>query len=142
MHAAPSVDVTAHHRPADRIALGFTKGLRSCADTFFACRHGHCAIVLETVAAVPGMVGATITHCPAEIDAGREANVAAPALARNYWKLPAEATLRDVVLVVRADEGQHRDVNHRFAGELARGEVDEQAVSPYLAHADDIRVVA
>ena len=26
MHAAPSVDVTAHHRPADRIALGFTKG--------------------------------------------------------------------------------------------------------------------
>lgn len=54
-----------HHRPldfSDRIALGFTKMLRFCADTFFAKRYGHRAIVLETVAAVPGMVGATLTH--------------------------------------------------------------------------------
>ena len=33
-----------------------------CADTFFAKRYGHRAVVLETVAAVPGMVGATINH--------------------------------------------------------------------------------
>ena len=54
-----------HHVPkglSDRFALGFTKLLRFCADTFFAKRYGHRAIVLETVAAVPGMVGATITH--------------------------------------------------------------------------------
>src|SRR3569833_544552 len=36
--------------------------LRFCADTFFAKRYGHRASVLETVAAVPGMVGATLTH--------------------------------------------------------------------------------
>lgn len=54
-----------HHAPhgfSDRFALGFTKLLRFSADTFFAKRYGHRAIVLETVAAVPGMVGATIQH--------------------------------------------------------------------------------
>ena len=30
----------------------------------------------------------------------------------SYWKLPLEATLRDVILVVRADEAHHRLVNH------------------------------
>ena len=62
---APLVDLTVHHAPenfSDRLALGFTKVLRFCADTFFAKRYGHRAIVLETVAAVPGMVGATLTH--------------------------------------------------------------------------------
>src|SRR3954463_1502701 len=62
---APLVDLFVHHRPlgaGDRVALAFTKLLRFCADTFFAKRYGHRAIVLETVAAVPGMVGATINH--------------------------------------------------------------------------------
>jgi hypothetical protein len=45
-----------------RLDPAFTKLLRLCADTFFAKRYGHRAIVLETVAAVPGMVGATLTH--------------------------------------------------------------------------------
>ncbi|MEO6248789.1 MAG: alternative oxidase [Sphingomicrobium sp.] len=55
----------AHHEAqgfSDHFALGFTKLLRFCADTFFAKRYGHRAIVLETVAAVPGMVGAMFTH--------------------------------------------------------------------------------
>ena len=34
-------------------------------------------------------------------------------------QLPANATLRDVVIVVRADEAHHRDVNHGFANSLA-----------------------
>jgi ubiquinol oxidase len=62
---APFVDLSIHHAPkgiSDRIAFGFTKMLRFCADTFFAKRYGHRAVVLETVAAVPGMVGATINH--------------------------------------------------------------------------------
>jgi ubiquinol oxidase len=201
----PKTDLTAHRKPADAadaIAFGFVKALRFCADTFFAKRYGHRAVVLETVAAVPGMVGATLnhlkclrrmcddrgwiktlmdeaenermhlmtfievakptaferfvvlaaqwvfylfffglylvssrtahrvvgyfeeeavisyTHYLAEIDEGRSKNVAAPAIARRYWGLPAEATLRDVVEVVRADEAHHRDVNHGFADEL------------------------
>lgn len=203
---APFVDLGVHHRPkgvSDRIAFGFTKALRWTADTFFAKRYGHRAVVLETVAAVPGMVGATInhlqclrrmcddkgwiktlmdeaenermhlmtfievakpswfersviigvqwvfylaffalylispktahrvvgyfeeeavisyTHYLAEIDEGRSPNVAAPEIAKRYWGLPEGATLRDVVLVVRADEAHHRDVNHGFADELA-----------------------
>ena len=41
---------------SDDIALGITLTLRFFADTFFAKRYGHRAVVLETVAGVPGMV--------------------------------------------------------------------------------------
>ena len=225
----PFVDLSVHHRPqglSDRIAYGFTKSLRFCADTFFAKRYGHRAIVLETVAAVPGMVGATINHLKAlrrmcddngwirtlmdeaenermhlmtfievakptlferlvilgvqwvfylaffalylvsartahrvvgyfeeeavlsytlylkEIDEGRSANVPAPEIAKRYWGLPDDATLRDVVLVVRADEAHHRDVNHGFANELAGREVDQAKVAPSPPHNSGMRLVA
>ena len=49
----PDADPPVHHVPngfSDRFALGFTKLLRFFADTFFAKRYGHRAIVLETVA--------------------------------------------------------------------------------------------
>ena len=228
MSQIPMVDLGVHHAPrdlSDRIALGFTKLLRFCADTFFAKRYGHRAIVLETVAAVPGMVGATLTHLKAlrrmeddrgwirtlmeeaenermhlmtfievakptlfermvilgvqwvfylaffalylvssrtahrivgyfeeeavisytlylkEIDEGRSPNVPAPAIARHYWHLPDDATLRDVVLVVRADEAHHRDVNHGFASELAGLEVSGP-VAPYPRHASELKLAA
>ena len=47
---------------SDYFAYGFTKGMRWFADTFFRKRYGHRAVVLETVAAVPGMVGGMWTH--------------------------------------------------------------------------------
>lgn len=198
-----------HHVPvgtSDRLALAFTKALRWIADTFFARRYGHRAIVLETVAGVPGMVGAALQHLSslrrmepdrgwiktlldeaenermhlmtfieiaqptrlerllvllvqgifynaffllylfsprtahrvvgyfeeeavysytsylAEIDAGRQDNIAAPKLAIDYWRLAPDARLRDVVIAVRADEANHRDVNHGFADSLLRNE--------------------
>lgn len=226
MTVIPAVDTRVHHRPADmsdRIALGCTKALRFLADTFFARRYGHRAVVLETVAAVPGMVGATITHLRClrrmcgdegwirtlmeeaenermhlmtfieiakptvferfviiaaqwvfyvgffllylvsartahrlvgyfeeeaiisythylrEIDEGRSPNGPAPAIARHYWKLPADATLRDVVLVVRADEAHHRDVNHGFAGSLAGATGNTAPIAPYPYHAQALQ---
>jgi ubiquinol oxidase len=54
----------------------------------------------------------------AAIDSGIIKNVPAPKVAIEYWGLPADATLRDVVLVVRADECSHRDVNHAMADRL------------------------
>jgi ubiquinol oxidase len=72
------------------------------------------------------------THYLAEIDEGRSANVPAPELAKRYWDLAADATLRDVVLVVRADEAHHRDVNHSFANELAG--LPQGAVAPCPQH--------
>ena len=199
------VELDTHHATrdwSDRVAYGITRGLRFLADTFFAKRYGNRAIVLETVAAVPGLVGAALIHLRClrwmkhdrgwihalmeeaenermhlmtfveiarpsvleralvlvaqaaffsfflllylvsartahrlvgyfeeqavvsysqylqEIDAGRVENVPAPKIARDYWQLPADARLRDVVLAVRADEAGHRDVNHGFADEL------------------------
>jgi len=227
--SAPFVDLTVHHAPrglSDRIAYGFTKSLRFCADTFFAKRYGHRAIVLETVAAVPGMVGATINHLKClrqmcddqgwirtlmdeaenermhlmtfievakptvferlvvlgvqwvfylaffvlylisartahrvvgyfeeeavlsytlylrEIDEGRSKNVPAPEIAKRYWGLPEGSTLRDVVLVVRADEAHHRDVNHGFANELAGLPVDAERIAESPPHETEARIAA
>ncbi|MED6183799.1 hypothetical protein PIB30_041174 [Stylosanthes scabra] len=52
-----------------------------------------------------------------QVDKGNIENVAAPAIAMDYWQLPPDSTLRDVVVVVRADEAHHRDVNH-FASDV------------------------
>ncbi|WP_051088960.1 alternative oxidase [Woodsholea maritima] len=57
-----------HHVPksfSDKIAFGFVKSLRTIADLFFRKRYGHRAVVLETVAAVPGMVGGLLQHLKA-----------------------------------------------------------------------------
>ena len=58
------------------------------------------------------------TEYLAGIDSGKYENVAAPQIAIDYWNLPQDALLRDVVLVVRDDEAKHRDVNHDFANQL------------------------
>ena len=55
----------------------------------------------------------------AGVDNGTYANVAAPKIAIDYWKLAPDARLRDVIMVIRADEAHHRDVNHGFADTLA-----------------------
>ena len=194
-----------HYAPknaSDRLAYAFVKFLRFFADAFFARRYGHRAVVLETVAAVPGMVGGALQHLRslrrmesdqgwihtlleeaenermhlltfvsiaqpsqfermlvllvqgifynfffllylitpktahrvvgyleeeavhsyteylADVDNGANANVAAPSIAIDYWKLAPDARLREVIIAVRADEAHHRDVNHRFADEL------------------------
>ena len=217
MNPQTAITETVHHQPtdfSDRVAFGFVKVLRFFADAFFAKRYGHRAIVLETVAAVPGMVGAMLQHLKclrrmqddrgwikilmdeaenermhlmtfievakptllervlvlvvqggffnaffmlylvapktahrivgyfeeeavrsytsylAEIDAGRHENVAAPQIAIDYWQLSKDATLRDVVLAVRADEAEHRDVNHGFADALAAGAEPLDAAKP------------
>ena len=54
-----------HHKPinlSDHVAFGFTKCLRFLADAFFRKKYGHRAVVLETVAAVPGMVAGMLLH--------------------------------------------------------------------------------
>ena len=226
MPDSPNHDLRVHHTAhglSDGIAFAFTKMLRFFADAFFAKRYGHRAVVLETVAAVPGMVGAMATHlrclrrmtgdkgwirtlleeaenermhlmtfievarptlfervliivvqwlfwlaffalylCSArtahrvvgyfeeeavisyteylqEMDAGRQPNGPAPAIARRYWKLAETATLRDAILVIRADEAHHRDVNHGFANDLAGRPSESGPVAPYPEHAADLR---
>ena len=61
-------DLTVHHAPTrfgDRVALKTVKFMRLFADAFFSHRYGHRAVVLETVAAVPGMVGGLLQHLKA-----------------------------------------------------------------------------
>ena len=198
-----SLDV--HHKPenfSDKVALGFTKLLRFIADTFFKKKYGHRAVVLETVAAVPGMVGGMLIHLKSlrrikedkgwiktlldeaenermhlmtfiniaqptlferflimfaqfifivfyllvytissrtahrivgyfeeeavisytqyleEVESGKIKNVKAPKIAIDYWNLPLNSTLKDVIKVVRDDEAGHRDLNHSYANIL------------------------
>jgi len=204
---ADTMEVT-HHVPLDfrdRLALRIVKFMRIFADKFFAGRYGHRAVILETVAAVPGMVGGLLQHLKAlrhirddqgwikelieeadnermhlmtfihiaqpsrferiligvtqlifyncyfflyllaprvahrivgyleeeavtsytqyleQIDAGVVENVPAPQLAIDYWELPEDARLREVVVVIRADEAEHRDKNHDFANQIVDG---------------------
>lgn len=53
---------------------------------------------------------------------------AAPLIGKEYYQLPENAVVRDVVACIRADEANHRDVNHTFAG------LDpEMDMSPFIA---------
>jgi Alternative oxidase len=36
----------------------------------------------------------------------------APGIARSYWKLGEDGTVLDMIYAIRADEAEHRDVNH------------------------------
>jgi len=200
-----SIGIQLHTPPesfSDSFALFITKTLRFFADTLFRKRYGHRAVVLETVAGVPGMVAGVVHHLRslrnmkddngmikelldeaenermhlmtfieiakpskmerflillaqisfgvfytllyiffkktahrmigyfeeeavmsyseylAEIDSGKILNRPAPQIAIDYWKLGSDATLRDVVIAVRADEAGHRDKNHEFADQI------------------------
>lgn len=49
-------------------------------------------------------------------------NSPVPQIAKDYWKLPENATMYDVILYIRADEAKHREVNHTFANLKQKGE--------------------
>ena len=102
---------------------------------FYVCFFGLYLVSSKTAHRVVGYFEEeaviSYTHYLAEIDEGRSANVPAPQIAKRYWGLPDDATLRDVVLVVRADEAHHRDVNHGFANELAGLPVGAIAACPH-----------
>ena len=184
----------------DTVARSMTKFFRFFADTFFAKRYGHRAVVLETVAGVPGMVAGMLVHlrslrkmergngtmihemlAEAEnerkhlmffieivhpnwferwlivfaqfifwhfylitylispktahrmthyfeaeavksyteylslINKGEIENVPAPQLAIEYYNLPEDAKLADMVICIRADEEKHSKVNLEYS---------------------------
>ncbi|TPX59383.1 hypothetical protein PhCBS80983_g02499 [Powellomyces hirtus] len=61
----------------------------------------------------------TYSHTLEDIDGGGKishwATTPCPDIAREYWQLGDKATLKDLVAAVRADEAEHRDVNHTLA---------------------------
>ncbi len=50
------------HKMSDKTAMAMTLFFRFFADLFFAKRYGHRAVVLETIAGVPGMVAGMWIH--------------------------------------------------------------------------------
>ena len=73
----------------------------------------------------------TYTHIIEEIDAGNVfVGKKAPAIAVSYWRLPQDASMRDMMVMVRADEAGHKLVNHTFADMHAQGLGD--GVNPFL----------
>lgn len=66
----------------------------------------------------------TYTHCLNEIHReGSPINhwksLAAPEVAIDYWSMKKDATILDVVRMIRADEAHHRDVNHTFGDDYS-----------------------
>ncbi|CEG72056.1 Putative Alternative oxidase [Rhizopus microsporus] len=64
------------------------------------------------------------THFLQDIDNGIIKNGPAPKIAVDYYNLHPEATIRDVVLAVRADEAVHRDANHFLSDRIAERKED------------------
>ncbi|MCP5076555.1 MAG: oxidase [Psychromonas sp.] len=58
-----------------------------------------------------------------KIKSGEVENIEAPAIAKSYYKLPEDARLMDVILLIREDEAQHRDRNHEFANSFENNEL-------------------
>ena len=52
----------------------------------------------------------------------------APAIAKGYWKLGETGTILDLMYAVRADEAEHRDVNHACSDLLMD---DAKVVNPF-----------
>ena len=67
----------------------------------------------------------------------------APAIARSYWKLGEAGTVLDLMYVVRADEAEHRDVNH-ICSNMREGDqnpisnTEEKLNSMLLKYAKDL----
>lgn len=202
----------------DAFAKYLVKALRIPTDIFFQKRYGCRAVMLETVAAVPGMVAGMLLHMRSlrliehsggwiralleeaenermhlmtfmevakptwfergliftvqagffgvyslayvlsprvahrvvgyleeeavhsytqflkEIEEGRIENVPAPQIAIDYWRLPKDARLSDVVMSVRADEAHHRDVNHFAATIIKSGKHLKEYPAPVDHH--------
>lgn len=60
----------------------------------------------------------TYTNLIKEMDEGKLpywSEAVAPKIAINYWGLGSGASLRDVMVAIRADEVHHREYNHHFA---------------------------
>ncbi|CAD5314291.1 unnamed protein product [Arabidopsis thaliana] len=183
-----SIDVTKHHKPSnftDKFAYWTVQTLKIPVQLFFQRKHMCHAMLLETVAAVPGMVGGMLLHLKSlrryeraivftvqgvffnayflayvispklahritgyleeeavnsyteflkDIDAGKFENSPAPAIAIDYWRLPKDATLRDVVYVIRADEAHHRDINHYASDIQFKGHELKEAPAPIGYH--------
>eukprot|EP01129_Flabellula_baltica_P010245 TRINITY_DN430_c0_g1_i1.p1 TRINITY_DN430_c0_g1~~TRINITY_DN430_c0_g1_i1.p1 ORF type:complete len:293 (-),score=35.73 TRINITY_DN430_c0_g1_i1:51-890(-) len=60
----------------------------------------------------------TYTKCVEEIETGTMQHwqtTPAPDVAAQYWRLGENATMKDVILAIRADESHHRNVNQTFS---------------------------
>jgi len=53
----------------------------------------------------------------------------APQEAIDYYHMPEDASFRDMILNIRADEACHRDLNHHFADLKYYNEVEHHEVS-------------
>ena len=67
----------------------------------------------------------TYTRCLADYRAGllpkwSSPDFQVPDLAKDYWHLPSDCTMEDLLLAIRADEAGHRHVNHTLASLEAR----------------------
>ncbi|CAM6096866.1 unnamed protein product [Calypogeia fissa] len=155
-----SVDLHKHHKPKrwdEKFVLHLVQIIK-IPTVFYSTR----AMMLETVAAVPGMVGGMQLHLrslrrfeqsggwikalldeaendshgarSASMTRGTVENFPAPAISIDYWRLPKDARLRDVVAALRSDEAHDRDVNHDAADIRTEGKLLHDAPAPIDYH--------
>lgn len=52
------------------------------------------------------------------VESGKVLNIKAPNIAIEYYNLPGDARLSDLIISVRNDEMHHSEVNHNYADNL------------------------
>ena len=117
----------------DQAALGFTKLLRFSTDTLFAKRYGHRAV---------GYFEPEALISVNEIDEGRSPNAPASAITIHYRMVAPDVALRNIVMIVRTDEGHHRDINHGNCSKLGRNTADQSQALPHPEHSTAERLNA
>lgn len=61
--------------------------------------------------------------------------MAAPSIAKDYWRLSENATIKDVLYAVRSDETTHRFVNHSL------GNLESDDLNPFAIREPDMHVM-
>jgi len=74
--------------------------------------HRFVGYIEEEACATYTKIIKTIEDAPEGSDLGQWRTFVAPKIARGYWHLGENGTVLDMIKAVRADEAEHRDVNH------------------------------
>lgn len=105
------------HRPSLQMRTGLVLGQIIFYQLFFLSYLISPATCHRFVGYLEEEAVITYTRCLQDIDAGRLpdfASMEVPDIAKAYWHMEDDCTMRDLIQYVRADEAKHCEVNHTF----------------------------
>lgn len=106
-----------------RVMLWFGQGM--FANAFFIAYLFSPKTCHRFVGYLEEQAVSTYSRCLRDLELGlcpELADATVPQIALDYWKLPKDAKMYDLIQYIRADEAKHREVNHTFANLEQKGQ--------------------